>query len=86
MATHSSTLAWRIPTDRRALEGYSPWGCNELDTTETRTTEYIIYNTIYTYTALFVFYIFVLLGVKFMNIPALCTILRDTSIRNQAPK
>ena len=28
MATHSSTLAWRIPwTEERSLAGYSPWGC-----------------------------------------------------------
>ena len=33
MATHSSTLAWRIPWER-SLVGYSPWGCKELDTTE----------------------------------------------------
>ena len=33
MATHFSTLAWRIPW-RRSLVGYSPWGCKELDTTE----------------------------------------------------
>ena len=25
-ATHSSILAWRIPTDKRNLAGYSPWG------------------------------------------------------------
>ena len=31
MATHSSTLAWRI---LRSLMGYSSWGCKELDTTE----------------------------------------------------
>ena len=30
MATHSSILAWRIPS----LVGYSPWGCKELHTTE----------------------------------------------------
>ena len=33
MATHSSTLAWKIPW----MEGpgsYCPWGCKELDTTE----------------------------------------------------
>ena len=30
MATHSSILAWR----QRSLEGYSPRGCNESDTTE----------------------------------------------------
>ena len=33
MATHSSTLAWRIPWGR-SLVGYTPWGCKELDTTE----------------------------------------------------
>ena len=36
MATHSSILAWRIPMDRGAwwLGARSPWGHNELDTTE----------------------------------------------------
>ena len=29
MATHSSTLAWKIPGGLQA-----PWGCKELDTTE----------------------------------------------------
>ena len=33
MATHSSTLAWRIPWTR-SLAGYSLWGCKELDSTE----------------------------------------------------
>ena len=33
MATHSSTLAWKIP-GQRSLVGYSPWGCEESDTTE----------------------------------------------------
>jgi len=33
MATHSSTLAWRIPW-REEPVGYSPWGHKELDTTE----------------------------------------------------
>ena len=32
-ATHSSTLAWRIPRAEE-LVGYSPWGRKELDTTE----------------------------------------------------
>ena len=31
-ATHSSTLAWKIPW--RSLVGCSPWGCEELDMTE----------------------------------------------------
>ena len=31
MATHSSTLAWRIPWTE---EDYSPWGHKESDTTE----------------------------------------------------
>ena len=33
-ATHSSILAWRIPRDKRRLEGYSPWGHKESDRTE----------------------------------------------------
>ena len=33
MAIHSSTLAWKIP-GQRSLVGYSPWGCEESDTTE----------------------------------------------------
>ena len=31
MATHSSTLAWKIPW--KIPVGYSPWGCKESDTT-----------------------------------------------------
>ena len=33
MATHSSVLAWKIPWTEE-LAGYSPWGLNELNTTE----------------------------------------------------
>ena len=33
MAPHSSTLAWKIPW-QKSLVGYSPWGREELDTTE----------------------------------------------------
>ena len=33
MATHSSILAWEIH-GQRSLVGYSPWGCEESDTTE----------------------------------------------------
>ena len=33
MATHSSTLAWKIPWTEE-LVGYSPWGRKESDTTE----------------------------------------------------
>ena len=33
MATHSSTLAWKIH-GQRSLVGYSPWGREESDTTE----------------------------------------------------
>ena len=33
MATHSSTLAWRIPV-QKSMVGYSPWGLKELDTVE----------------------------------------------------
>ena len=31
MATHSSILARTIPLDKRAFEGYSPWGWKESD-------------------------------------------------------
>ena len=34
MTTHSNILAWRIPMDRGAWVGYSPWGWEESDTTE----------------------------------------------------
>ena len=35
MATHSSTLAWRIPwTEEPGRQGHSPWGHKELDMTE----------------------------------------------------
>ena len=45
MATHSSSLAWKIPwTEKRGRQqsmglqrvgqDYSPWGCKELDRTE----------------------------------------------------
>jgi len=33
MAPHSSTLSWKIH-GQRSLVGYSPWGCEESDTTE----------------------------------------------------
>ena len=33
MATHSSTLAWRIPWTEEP-RGYSPWGHKELNMTE----------------------------------------------------
>ena len=33
MATHSSTLAWKIPWVESVV-GYSPWGRKESDTTE----------------------------------------------------
>ena len=33
MATHSSTLAWKIPWTESVV-GYSPWGRKELDMTE----------------------------------------------------
>ena len=35
MATHSSTLAWKIPwSETPSLVGYNPWGRKESDTTE----------------------------------------------------
>ena len=33
MATHSSTLAWKIPWTKEPV-GYRPWGHKESDTTE----------------------------------------------------
>ena len=33
VATHSSSLAWRIPWAKEP-GGYTPWSCKELDTTE----------------------------------------------------
>ena len=38
MANHSNILAWRIPMDRGASWGYSPWGCKEFDITEQQST------------------------------------------------
>ena len=32
-ATHSNILTWRNFMER-SLEGYSPWGCKELNTSE----------------------------------------------------
>ena len=34
MATHSSTLAWRIPWTEEPGGLHSPWGCKEWDMTE----------------------------------------------------
>ena len=34
IATHSSILAWRIPMDRGAWDGYILWGHKQSDTTE----------------------------------------------------
>ena len=41
MATHSSSLAWRIPWAEEP-EGYSPWGCKESDTTERQTLSHFL--------------------------------------------
>ena len=43
MATHSSTLAWRIPWTGEP-GGYSPCGHKQLDTTEKLTFTFIYYN------------------------------------------
>ena len=40
-ATHSSILAWKIPVDRGAWEGSSPWGRRDLDTSERLSTQHI---------------------------------------------
>ena len=34
MATHSGTVAWRIPWMEKPGAGYSPWGLKESDTIE----------------------------------------------------
>ena len=53
MATHSSTLAWKIPwTEDGTLVGYSLWGRKELDMTErlhfhfSFTFSYLIYTSV----------------------------------------
>ena len=48
MVTHSSIPAWRIP--QMEEPGCSPWGCKELDTTNTFTkhSNIYIYNIMYT--------------------------------------
>ena len=43
MATHSSTLAWRIPW-KRSLAGYSPQDHKELDLTERLTLSHFSYH------------------------------------------
>ena len=41
MATHSRISAWKFPwTGQRSLEGYSPWGHKESDTTEQLSTHF----------------------------------------------
>ena len=34
MATHSGTLAWKIPWIEEPSGLYSPWGCEESDATD----------------------------------------------------
>ena len=34
MVTHTSMIAWKIPYGQGSLEGYSPLGCKQSDTTE----------------------------------------------------
>ena len=34
MATHSSTIAWKIPRTDEPGRLHSPWGCKEADTTK----------------------------------------------------
>ena len=34
MATHSGTLAWKVPWTEKHGGLHSPWGCKELDMTE----------------------------------------------------
>ena len=40
MATHTSTLPWKIP-QTESLVDYSPWGCKESDTTKDFTFTFI---------------------------------------------
>ena len=40
MATHSSTLDWKISMDRRAWQATVPWDREELDTTEPLSTHH----------------------------------------------
>ena len=41
--THSSILAWRIPMDKEAWWGYSPWGHKESDMTEQLTHTHMVF-------------------------------------------
>ena len=45
MASPSNILAWRIPMDREAWGGYSPWGHKESDTTERLSTHGVCIST-----------------------------------------
>ena len=42
MATHSSILAWRVPSTEEPGGLYSPWDHKELDMTEQLSTEHIL--------------------------------------------
>ena len=39
MATHSSILAWKIPSAEEPGGLYSPWGCKDSDMTEHLSTQ-----------------------------------------------
>ena len=45
LATHPSTLAWKIPWTEQPSGLHSPWGCKELDTTEELTYTHVLHSS-----------------------------------------
>ena len=70
MATHSTILAWRIPMDREAWQGYSPWGRKKSDMTEqlsTHSTHHIFFIYSSVNGRLFCFHVLAIVNSAAMN-------------------
>ena len=71
--TYSSILAWRIPVflpgefhGQRSLQGYSPWGCKELELNEWLTLCQVLYMCVCIYIYICVcLYRYVVTGISF---------------------
>ena len=80
MATHSSTLAWRIH-GQRSLAGYSPWGAKS-QTQLSYLAQHNIYVTIYIYLYLFTdIYLFIRTSLVAQTIKRLST-MQETRVRS----